>query len=130
MRRLIWILGWIVVAIWSLVAWGSYGLLNVFGDIAARNADLVTNVPEAVEWLAFAVTSLQGLGLAAIVVVWAIVSLLILAVSAVLARIVGMASRPDLPRHDVPYRAPPPPPQPRTGPPSDVQDLMRRIERR
>jgi hypothetical protein len=83
MRRALWVLAWIGVALWSLFAWGAYGLLDVFGGIAARNADVVTSQPEAVEWLSWALSTLKGLGLAAIVVVWGLVSLLILAVPAV-----------------------------------------------
>ena len=38
MKRLLWILAWIAVAIWSLFAWGAYGLLDVFGAFALRLA--------------------------------------------------------------------------------------------
>jgi len=31
MKRLLWILAWIAVAVWSLFAWGAYGLLDFFG---------------------------------------------------------------------------------------------------
>ncbi len=51
MKRLLWILAWIAVAVWSLFAWGAYGLLDFFGGMAARNADIVTGHPETVEWL-------------------------------------------------------------------------------
>ncbi len=132
MRRLVWALGWIAVAVWSLVAWSSYGLLELFGGLAARTADWVIGQPEGVEMFSWAVTALQGLGLAAIVTVWAIVSLVILAVTAVLARIAGAASRPAHPgpamRYDV--RQDPPAPPRRQGPPSAVQDQMRRLEKR
>src|SRR3712207_4878458 len=89
MRRLLWILAWIAVAVWSLFAWGAYGLLDFFGGIAARNADMVTGHPETVEWLSWALTALRGLGLGAIVVVWGLVSLLILAVPALLGVFLG-----------------------------------------
>src|SRR3712207_8937978 len=93
MRRLLWILAWIAVAVWSLFAWGAYGLLDFFGGFAARNADIVTGSPEAVEGLSWALTTLRGLGLGAIVVVWGLVSLLILAGSAVVGAVLG-GSRP------------------------------------
>ncbi|WP_230534353.1 hypothetical protein [Microvirga roseola] len=89
MRRALWILAWIAVAIWSLFAWGAYGLLDVFGDYAARNAEVVTSHPETVEWLSWALVSLRSLGLIAVVVVWGAVSLLILAVPAVLGLFLG-----------------------------------------
>src|SRR3712207_206257 len=93
MRRLLWFVAWIAVALWSLFAWGAYGLLGFFGGVAARNADIVTGHPETVEWLSWALTTLRGLGLGAIVVVWVLVSLLILAVPAVLGLFFGSARR-------------------------------------
>lgn len=95
MRRLLWILAWIGVAVWSLFAWGAYGLFELFGDVAVRNADTVTNHPETVEWLSWALSVLRSLGLAAIVVVWAAISLLILAVPAIVGLFLGR-SRPEV----------------------------------
>lgn len=93
MKRVLWILAWIAVAVWSLVAWGAYGLLDFFGGVAARNADIVTGHPETVEWLSWALMTLRGLGLGAIVAVWGLVSLLILAVPAVLGLFLGGSRR-------------------------------------
>jgi hypothetical protein len=89
MRRLLWVLAWVAVAVWSLFAWGAYGLLDFFGGVAARNADIVTGHPETVEWLSWALAVLRSLGLGAIVFVWGLVSLLILAVPAVLSLVLG-----------------------------------------
>jgi hypothetical protein len=128
MKRLLWILAWIAVALWSLFAWGAYGLLDFFGGLAARNADIVTGQPEAVEWLSWALMTLRGLGLGAIVVVWGLVSLLILAVPAVVGLFLG-GSRRDLPAYD--RRGPGM--NSRTSsplPPSPGQSPVRRIEKR
>ncbi len=89
MRRLLWVLAWVSVAIWSLFAWGAYGLFDLFGGVAVRNADMVIGHPETVEWLSWALTVIRNLGLTAIVVVWAAVSLMILAVPAVLGFFLG-----------------------------------------
>lgn len=91
MRRLLWSIAWIAVAIWSLFAWGAYGLLDLFGDMAVRNADMVGGNPEAVEWIAWALATLRGLGLGAIVFVWGLVSLLILAVPAALSLLIPIS---------------------------------------
>ena len=91
MRRLLWILAWIGVALWSLFAWGAYGLLDIFGDLAVRNADIVSEHPETVEWFSWGLATLRNLGLGAIVFVWAAVSLLILAVPAVIGLILPRA---------------------------------------
>jgi hypothetical protein len=128
MRRLLWIVAWIAVAFWSLFAWGTYGLLDFFGGVAARNADIVTGHPETVEWLSWALMTLRGLGLGAVVVVWALVSLLILAVPAVLGLFLGSARRE---RYAEEWRGPRG--DPRTSgpfPPRSGQDPIRRIERR
>src|SRR5829696_1653040 len=93
MKRLLWVLAWIAVAFWSLFAWGAYGLLDFFGGVAARNADIVTGHPETVEWLSWALMALRGLGLGAIVLVWGLVSLLILAVPTVLGLFLGGSGR-------------------------------------
>ena len=93
MKRLLWAFAWIAVALWSLFAWGAYGLLDFFGGVAARNADIVTGHPESVEWLSWALMTLRGLGLGAIVFVWGLVSLLILAVPAVLSLFLGGSRR-------------------------------------
>ena len=128
MKRLLWILAWSAVAVWSLFAWGTYGLLDFFGGFAARNADVVTGHPETVEWLSWALMTLRGLGLGAIVVVWGLVSLVILAVPALLGLFLGSSSRDQRvedwrgPRIDP--RAPGP------LPPSPGQHPIRRIERR
>ncbi|MBB3017817.1 fatty acid desaturase [Microvirga lupini] len=129
MRRLLWVLAWMAVAIWSLFAWGAYGLLDFFGGIAARNADIVTGHPETVEWLSWALTTLRGLGLGAIVVVWGLVSLLILAVPAVLSLFLG-GSRHE--QYGGEWRGPPVDARPSSPPfpPASGQPPIRRIERR
>ena len=95
MRRLLWILAWVAVAVWSLFAWGAYGLFDLFGDVAVRNADVVTNHTETVEWLSWSLSVLRSLGLAAIIFIWAAISLLILAVPAIIGLFLGR-SRPEV----------------------------------
>ena len=128
MKRLLWVLAWIAVAFWSLFAWGAYGLLDFFGGVAARNADIVTGHPESVEWLSWALMTLRGLGLGAIVFVWGLVSLLFLAVPAVLGLFLG-GSRREQYRDE--WRSPQG--DPRTSgsfPPASGQPPVRRLERR
>jgi hypothetical protein len=129
MRRLLWVMAWIAVAVWSLFAWGAYGLLDFFGGVAARNADIVTGHPESVEWLSWIFTVLRSLGLGAVVFVWGLVSLLILAVPAVLSLFLGR-SHPQPRSYD--WRgpvtgSPGPGSNPTILPPS--QPPVRRIER-
>ena len=128
MKRLLWILAWIAVAIWSLFAWGAYGLLDVFGAFAARNADIVTGQPETVEWLSWALMTLRSLGLGAIVIVWGLVSLLILAVPALVGLFLGDSRRE---QRDYDWRWPVIDPRaPGPVPPSPGQFPIRRLEKR
>ena len=134
MRRIIWGIAWLAVAVWSLAAWGSYGLVDLFGDVAVRNADVVTGHPETVEFLSWSLAFLRSLGLFAVVTVWAIVSLIILGVATVLARILGArvparcCSR--IGKDVVTRPLPGSGTQPAGGPPSDVKNVLRRIEDR
>jgi len=94
MRRLAWSVAAILVGLWSLLAWGAYGLIDLFGSTMARNADVVTSHPGTVEWLSWSLAALRNLGLAAVVFVWGLVALLILAVPTVISVLTGRALRP------------------------------------
>jgi hypothetical protein len=82
------------VAIWSLVAFSAYGLLDLLGSLLARNADTLASDPPTVEWLFWVVSGLKNLGLTAILVVWGFVSLVILAVPWGLSRLGGRSAPP------------------------------------
>ena len=96
MTRLLWFFAWVAVAVWSLVAWSAYGLIDLFGGLAQRGADAVTDHPAAAGWLAWTFGWLQSLGQTATLAVWLMGSLAILAVPFVLSRLVGRT-------HPVPY---------------------------
>jgi hypothetical protein len=135
MSRFVWILAWTAVAIWSLLAWGAYGLLDVFGDVAVRNADVITGDPEIVEFLAWVLATLRSLGLGAVVVVWGLISLLILGTAAILSRLFGRSAPPAAPDWQRTVRTGPdleprPPTGRNGGPPSAVRDVMRRLDDR
>ncbi|MGO4573867.1 hypothetical protein [Microvirga sp. 2TAF3] len=97
MRRLLWIVAGTFVVLWSLLAWGAYGLIDLFGSTVVRHADVVSNRPETVEWLSWGLAALRNLGLAAVVFVWGLVSLLILAVPILMSFVLGRAARPASP---------------------------------
>lgn len=101
MTRLVWAVAWVMVAIWSLFAWGAYGVVSLFGGLAARNADALSSDPATVEWLFWTFSALKSLGLTTITIVWGLVSLAILAVPWLLGRLA-------------------PPPQPRPGPDTQI----------
>ena len=91
MRKLIWTFGWAAVAVWSLFAFAAYGLVDLFGGLAARHADIVPGQPETVEWLSGFFLALRNLGTTLILLVWGFVSLCILSVPWMLSRIVTAA---------------------------------------
>jgi hypothetical protein len=122
MTRVLWVFAWIAVAIWSVVAFSAYGLLDLFGGLLARNADTLASEPGTVEWLFWITNGLKNVGLTAILLVWGLVSLAILAVPWTLSRLAGRATAPP-PRDPRFVELSPdeyrtvgtPPPQPRPG---------------
>ena len=91
MRRLLWLAAWSGVAVWSLVALAAYGLLDFFGGLAMRNADLFSSNPEAVETIFRVFSFLHSASTSVALVVWGGVSLLILSVPWLLDRFAGKA---------------------------------------
>lgn len=102
MSRLLWIAGWAGVAVWSLLAFAAYGLVDVVGQAAMRNADSFSADPETVEWLFQAFGWARGLSVSIILIVWGFVSLAILAVPWLFGRLTAgaRAARPRDPRRD------------------------------
>jgi len=122
--RLLWTFAWAGVAVWSLFAFGAYGLVDLLGGLVARSADALASNPETVEWLFGLFNALKNLGLTAIVVVWGLVSLCLLAVPWFFDRLADRAAAPQPPRDprlidlapDQYSRFDPPPNPPRHGP--------------
>jgi hypothetical protein len=86
MRKIIWGLGWIGVAVWTAVSLGAYAFLRVFGDVARGAAGYVPGFPVdplSPAWLVdvganaslFAVTSGWLIGCAVILVPTALVAM-------------------------------------------------------
>lgn len=101
MSRLVWFFAWATVFVWSLVCAAAYGVFNLAGGWFARNADLFASDPQTVEWIFRVFSGLQTLSTGAVVVGWAAISLLVLAVPWLLDRLAGPALQ----------AAPPRPPQ-------------------
>jgi len=91
MRRLVWAFGWVGVAIWSLLCAFAYGLLDLVGRLFMRSADAFSSTPETVEGIWKFFSFLHSFSTGAVVFVWAVVSLMILAVPWLLDRMIGSA---------------------------------------
>ena len=102
MTRILWVFGWIGVAIWSLVCALAYGLFDLVGRGFMRNADSFSSSPETVEGIFKVFSFLHSFSTGAVVFVWATVSLLILAVPWAIDRILGPARRTGMPNPPVP----------------------------
>lgn len=92
MRKLLWLAAWSLVAVWSLLAFAAYGLIDFVGGLIARNADRLSSDPQTVEaaWRVF--DFLHTASTSAALIVWGCVSLLILSVPWLLDRLAGRAS--------------------------------------
>lgn len=89
MTRLVWVAGWVAVAVWSLFAAVGYLFVDALGAVAMRNADMFSADPETVEQISTTFRWLHGLSTSIVLVVWGFVSLAILAVPWILDRAVG-----------------------------------------
>lgn len=91
MRRLAWTFAWVGVALWSLFALAAYGIVDLAGGLAMRNADVWSADPQTVENLFRFFGFLRGASVSVLLVVWGVVSLAILGVPWILDRVVGTA---------------------------------------
>ena len=80
MRRLLWAAGWVGVFFWSVFALAAYGLLDLIGGTFMRNADVFSTDPRTVEFLFNLFSWIRSFSTSAVLVVWGLVSLAILAV--------------------------------------------------
>ncbi|WP_349367434.1 hypothetical protein [Salinarimonas sp.] len=86
MARGVWIVAWILVAVWSLAALVGYGVIDLFGTFAVERADLAARDPDQVAWIAWFFETLRDLGLLAVGALWLLVSAAILGVAALVAK--------------------------------------------
>ena len=70
MRVLAWLLLFVSLALWSLLALALNGLLDWTGDMLLPHADLFTGHPETVAWIGWAIQLASDLGGWVIAVVW------------------------------------------------------------
>jgi hypothetical protein len=89
MRTLIILGGLAAAGLWALLGLGGWVIASALGDWAILNADLLSNDPETVIWIAWALEVVRDLGLVLLAVVWCAVLLAILAATAFGGRIMA-----------------------------------------
>lgn len=98
MKTLIWGATLIVIALWSLLAWLTHGLVGVAGSLVASNADLVPADPLLIEWASWLASAGTGVGEWLVVALWAVVSLVMLGLGFVAAKLVPRLGGVTLPK--------------------------------
>ncbi len=89
MRKLVWFLVGTALVIWSGVAWAAHSLIGYGGQMLAANADIVPGSAEVVELASWLAVFGSGVGEWAVIIVWAVVSLIIYAVGFVVTRLIS-----------------------------------------
>ncbi len=89
MNKLIWIVASFALLVWSGLAWLGHGLLEWATAFASSNADQLTLGSEFSGLLVWLAGLLDGAGGFIIGVIWLVVSAAIVAVAAILSRLLG-----------------------------------------
>ena len=92
MKTLVWVLTGLALALWSLVAWVTHGLVGVAGGLVASHADIIPADPLLIEWASWLASAGTGIGEWLVIAVWGFVSLVLLALGYVATRLVPRLS--------------------------------------
>jgi len=101
MNKLIWIVASFALLVWSGLAWLGHGLLEWATAFASSNADQLTLGSEFSGLLVWLAGLLDGAGGFIIAVIWLVVSAGIVAVAAILSRLLGQRSSPQTPGYSI-----------------------------
>ena len=70
MSRVISVLVWLAIAVWSVVSLGTYFIVRLIGGSLSRNADAYFGTPELVVFMADTFGFFTTIGLGAVIVLW------------------------------------------------------------
>ena len=84
--RMVWLVAWLLVGLWTLAALAGFGLVDLVGGFAVDSADVAARDPDQLAWIAWAFDTLRDLGLAVIVLAWAVIGAIILGVAALITK--------------------------------------------
>ena len=88
MKTLTWIVTAGVIGLWSLMAWIIHGLVGVAGHLVASNADVIPADPLLIEWASWLASAGTGVGEWLVLILWAVVSAVLLAMGFVATRLI------------------------------------------
>lgn len=91
MRTLVWIITWIVIALWSGIAWAAHWVIGLGGQVVSSNSDILPVEPEMVEWASWLAVFGTDVGEWLVIIVWAIVAAIIFALGFIVTRLVPAA---------------------------------------
>ena len=97
MKKLVWVIAWLCVGLWTAVAALGYWVIGALTGLAANNADKVGGDADTIEFINWLMLLLQSVGEIAAIIVWAVVSLAILGVAWAIARLAGRRLQPTQP---------------------------------
>ena len=89
MKNLVWIIAWLCVGLWTVIATLGYWIIGAVTGFAANNADKVGGDPETVEFINWLALLLQNVGEVAAIILWAVISLAILGVAWAVTKVTG-----------------------------------------
>ena len=87
MKTLVWTLTAAVIALWSLLAWITHGLVGVAGGLVASNADIIPADPVLIEWASWLASAGTGVGEWLVIAVWGLVTLVLVALGFVATKL-------------------------------------------
>jgi hypothetical protein len=93
MKAFIWVLTIICLIPWTGGAWLAYGLIDVSGAWISGNADLLAGDPQVVEGLSWLGRLTAGFGETVVAAVWAMGTLIVVAVAWLFTKLVDRDRR-------------------------------------
>jgi hypothetical protein len=93
LRKIIWVIAWICVGLWTATAAVGYWIIGTVTGFAANNADKVGGSAETVEFVNWLALLLQNVGEIAAIILWAVIALAILAIAWVITKVASRSSQ-------------------------------------
>jgi hypothetical protein len=92
MRKAILGIKAVVLLLWTIIAFGIYGLVNLVGDVAIKHADLIPIPPEALALASWLLLATQKIGFGLVIGIWLVGVIAIVAAGLLLRRLAARRS--------------------------------------